>query len=79
MGIYVKDPATDRAVRKLAKLRDISITQAIRSAVEAELAREKEEEKENEAAIDRLIAKVASWPDTGRKADKEFYDSLNDD
>ena len=79
MGIYVKDPATDRAVRKLAKLRDISITEAIRSAVEAELARQKEEEKENEAAIDRLIAKVASWPDTGLKADKEFYDSLNDD
>ncbi len=79
MGIYVKDPATDRAVRKLARLRDISITEAIRSAVEAELARQKEEEKENEAAIDRLIAKVASWPDTGLKADKEFYDSLNDD
>jgi antitoxin VapB len=79
MGLYVKDPATDRAVRKLAKLRDISITEAIRSAVEAELAREKEEENENEAAIDRLIEKVASWPDTGLKADKKFYDSLNDD
>jgi antitoxin VapB len=79
MGLYVKDPATDRAVRKLAQLRDISLTEAIRSAVEAELARQHEEEKENEAAIDRLIEKVASWPDTGLKADKEFYDSLNDD
>ena len=79
MGIYVKDPKTDKAVRKLAKLRGSTLTEAIRSAVEAELAREKDGEQENEAAIDRLIAKVASWPDTGFKADKEFYDSLNDD
>ncbi len=79
MGIYVKDPKTDKAVRKLAKLRGSTLTEAIRCAVEAELAREKDEEQENEAAIDRLIAKVASWPDTGLKADKEFYDSLNDD
>lgn len=79
MGIYVKDPKTDKAVRKLAKLRGSTLTEAIRCAVEAELAREKDEERENEAAIDRLIQKVASWPDTGLKADKDFYDSLNDD
>jgi antitoxin VapB len=77
MTFYVKDPKTDKAVRRLAKLRGITLTEAIRVAVEAELAREKEDE--NEAAIDRLIAKVATWPNTGLKADKAFYDSLNDD
>lgn len=77
MTFYVKDPKTDKAVRKLAKLKGTTLTEAIRVAVVAALEREKEEE--NEAAIDRLIAKVASWPDTGLKADKAFYDSLNDE
>lgn len=77
MTFYVKDPKTDKAVRKLAKLKGTTLTEAIRTAVLAALEREKEEE--NEAAIDRLIAKVAAWPDTGLKADKAFYDSLNDE
>jgi antitoxin VapB len=77
MTFYVKDPATDKAVRKLAKLKGITLTEAIRSAVEAELEREKSEF--NEKAIDAIIAKVASWPDTGLKADKAFYDSLYED
>ena len=77
MAFYVKDPATDKAVRKLAKLKGITLTEAIRSAVEAELEREKSDV--NEKAIDAIIAKVASWPDTGLKADKAFYDSLYED
>jgi antitoxin VapB len=77
MTFYVKDPATDKAVRKLAKLKGITLTEAIRSAVEAELEREKNEV--NEKAIDAIIAKVASWPDTGLKADKAFFDSLYED
>ena len=77
MTFYVRDPATDKAVRKLAKLKGITLTEAIRSAVEAELEREKSDV--NEKAIDAIIAKVASWPDTGLKADKAFYDSLYED
>lgn len=77
MTFYVKDPETDKAVRKLAKLKGTTLTEAIRSAVEAELEREKSEV--NEKAIDAIIAKVASWPDTGLKADKAFFDSLYED
>jgi antitoxin VapB len=77
MSFCIKDPTTNAAARELAKLRGTTLTEAIRVAVEAQLALEKEEE--NEAAVDRLIAKVAAWPDSGLKADKAFYDSLNDD
>ena len=77
MTFYVKDPATDKAVRKLAKLKGTTLTEAIRTAVEAELEREKNEI--NEKAIDAIIARFASWPNTGLKADKEFFDSLNDE
>ena len=77
MTFYIKDPKTDRAVRRLAKLKGTSMTEAIRVAVEAALLAEKKEGRK--AAVDRLIAKIASWPKTGLKADKAFYDSLNDE
>ena len=77
MTFYIKDPKTDKVVRKLAKLRGITLTEAIRIAVEAELERDKQDDRE--AAVDRLIAKVAAWPDTGLKADKAFFDSLYED
>ena len=78
MGIYVKDPATDKAVRKLAKLRGVSITEVIRNLAKKALDEEKLSDVDD-AAVDALIAKMASWPRTGLKADKEFYDSLYED
>ena len=75
MTIYIKDPKTDKAIRKLAKLRGTTLTEAIRAAVEKELA----SELKQKVNIDDLIAKVASWPKTGLKADKAFFDSLNDE
>lgn len=78
MGIFIKDAATDKAIRKLAKLRGTTLTEAIRGAVNRALEEEKTSDVD-EAAVDALIAKVASWPKTGLKADKEFYDSLYED
>ena len=75
MTIYVKDPKTDKAIRRLAKLRGTTLTEAIRIAVEKELAKE----PKPKINIDDLIARVASWPNTGLKADKAFFDSLNDE
>ena len=41
MSIYIKDPATNVAVRKLAELRDVTLTEAIRDAVEKALREER--------------------------------------
>ena len=80
MGIYVKNPATEKAVRKLAKLRGTTLTEAIQNAVDKELVAEKAKKSDvDEAAVDAIIAEVASWPKTGLKADKEFFDSLYED
>ena len=80
MGIYVKDPVTDKAVRKLAKLRRTTLTDAIRTAVHKELAAEKANDYDvDEAAVDAIIARVRAWPKSGLKADKKFYDSLYED
>ena len=70
MSIYVKDPATSQAVRKLAKLRGVTLTEAIRLAVD---------EQERWEKLNELVKRDSSRPDTGFKADKAFYDSLYED
>ena len=77
MGIFIKDPETDKAVRKLAKLRGVSLTEAIRSAVTREL--ELSEADNEEVELKKLQERFASYPSTGLKADKRFYDSLYED
>lgn len=77
MGIYVKDNATDRAVRKLAKLKGTTLTEAIRSAVESEIGRL--EPSSEDAALAILIKQFKELPDTGLTADKVFFDSLYED
>jgi antitoxin VapB len=77
MGIFIKDPKTEEAIRKLAILRGVSLTEAVRAAVLQEL--EAAELPEEDALLAKLHQKVRSYPDTGLKADKEFYDSLYED
>jgi antitoxin VapB len=77
MGIFIKDPETDKAVRKLAKLRGTTLTEAIRAAVLKDLAAA---EPDSEGALlAELHRKVKALPETGLKADKEFYDGLYED
>ncbi len=45
MTFYVKDPATDKAVRKLAKLQGKTLTETIREAVEIGAGRPEKREK----------------------------------
>lgn len=77
MSIYVKDPATSQAVRKLAKLRGVTLTEAIRLAVDQALREDDEQERWEK--LNELVKRVSSRPDTGFKADKAFYDSLYED
>jgi antitoxin VapB len=77
MSIYIKDPVTDENVRKLAKLRGQTLTEAINSAVENELRRERR--KDLPERLDALLAKYAHLPKSGLEADKTFYDDMSGD
>ena len=78
MSIYIKDPATDKAVRQLAKLKGVTLTEAIRGAIERALAEEQVRENEDfMAGIRELQARLAKHPKTGLKADKAFFDWLS--
>jgi antitoxin VapB len=77
MTIYLKDEATSKAVRKLAKLRGTTLTEAVRSAVEEAIALSPDDAET--VALRKLQDKFASRRATGKKADKDFYDSLYED
>ncbi len=77
MGILIKDPQTEREIRELAELNGTSLTEAVRSAVRQ--ARAAARPPDEDALLAELHRKVASYPETGLKADKAFFDSLYDD
>jgi antitoxin VapB len=78
MAFHVRDPETDALVRKLAKHKGVGITEAIREAARNELEREESKLSLWERTA-YIRAEIASWPRTGLKADKAFFDSLSDE
>jgi antitoxin VapB len=78
MAFHIRDPKTDAAVRELAREKGVSITVAVREAAERELAERRKKLPLMERIKD-ITDEIASWPKTGLKADKAFYDSLNDE
>ena len=76
MAFHIADPATDAAVRQLAAERGVSLTAAVREAVENELRRTRRPLKER---IDEIAEDDRSYPMTGLKADKAFFDELAGD
>jgi antitoxin VapB len=77
MAFHVRDPATDLAVRRLARLQRTTITQAIREAVEHEFALT--------CAAPTLAERLRPLQDRfaalgrpgGAPADKAFFDALS--
>lgn len=78
MAFYVKDEATDAAVRKLAKLTNKSLTETIREAVESEYARQRRTTPLAER-LQPLVERYRRYPATGKDADKAFFDALSGD
>ncbi len=81
MTIYLKDETTSKAVRKLAKLRGTTLTEAVRTAVAAALAAEAKSSRSKKVLdeLAELRAEFAKRPNTGLKADKSFFDELSGD
>ena len=79
MAFHVRDPQTDALVRKLAKQKGVGITEAVKLAVDAELRRETAAKSPLRDRIRAIQDEVQSWPNTGLKADKAFFDELSGD
>lgn len=75
MAFSVKDKTTDAKVRELARLRGKGITETIREAVENEL-RSARRKLPLAARLEAIGEKYRRFPETGKKADKAFFDEL---
>lgn len=78
MAFHVRDPETDTLVRELARKRGVGLTEAIKQAVGAELARDVAK-PDRMARLRALQAEIAALPRSGLKADKAFFDDLSGD
>lgn len=76
ISIYVRDKATDEAVRKLAALKNLSLTEAIREAVVNEYDRERAKTL-LAARLDELAKQFARLPKSRLKAGEAFYDDVS--
>ena len=76
MAFHVRDPKTDQLVREFARKRGVGLTDAVKLAVSNELKRDEQDTPMLER-IRALQDEVASWPKSGLKADKAFFDWLS--
>lgn len=60
MTLSIKDPQTDALARKLAELKGQTITDAVRAALVAEIARAERGETARQARIRALVERVAA-------------------
>jgi antitoxin VapB len=79
MPFHVRDAATDRAVRRLAKLTGKSLTSTIREAVEHEYDLEL---RRRDMPLAERVGEIQAWVRSrsrgrGLPADKPFYDDLS--
>ncbi|ATC23610.1 type II toxin-antitoxin system VapB family antitoxin [Caulobacter vibrioides] len=79
MPFHVRDPETDALVRELAQKTKLGITEAVKLAATEALAAREKARAEKLARMDAILAEFDAAPRTGLKADKAFFDSLNDD
>ena len=79
MAFHVRDPKTDALVRELADKTKLGITEAVKLAAAEALASRDQARAEKLAKMRAISAEVASWPRTGLKADKAFFDEMYDD
>jgi antitoxin VapB len=79
MAFHVRDEATDKAVRRLAKLKGKTLTATIREAVEHEYERERAviPLSERLRPIQEELRRLSK--PGGLPADKAFYDELSGD
>ncbi|MEE7503722.1 type II toxin-antitoxin system VapB family antitoxin [Methylobacterium sp. C33D] len=79
MPLNIRSEEVNRLAEKLASRAGVSKTEAVRLALANELARRDAERETFLERVTQIQERLASYPSTGLKADKAFYDSLNDE
>ncbi|HEX7887397.1 MAG TPA: type II toxin-antitoxin system VapB family antitoxin [Phenylobacterium sp.] len=75
MAFHIRDGETDTLVRALARRKGIGLTEAVKQAVGAELARVSQDDRL--VKVREIQAQIAAQGRSGLKADKAFFDDLS--
>jgi antitoxin VapB len=75
MALHIRDPEAEEAVRELARMRNSTLTEAIRDSAKEAIARERRR-LPLEERLGNVWAMVRAMPDSGEVADKAFFDQL---
>lgn len=78
MPLNIRNEEVNRLAEKLATRRRLSKTEVVKQALQNELLREEQQIPLWER-LQPLRDAIAARPDTGKKADKEFFDELSGD
>jgi hypothetical protein len=73
MPLHIKDEAATEAVRRLARVRKLTLTEAVRIACEEALERDARARPIVERLTD-IHERLRCIPQTGKRADKAFFD-----
>ena len=79
MSLTIESEEVEQLAEQLASAARVDTTEAVRMALVNELQRREASLAEFLAHIKPIQDRIAAIPDTGLKADKAFYDSLNDE
>ena len=79
MPLNIRGEEVNQLAEKLASRAGVSKTEAVRIALTNELERQNRESDAFMERIKQIQDKLAAYSSTGLKADKAFYDSLNDE
>lgn len=78
MPLNIRSDEVNALAEKLAAMRKVTKTEAVRQALDEAVKRE----NDNIPFMERIKViqdRIASYPDTGLKADKAFFDELSGD
>lgn len=76
-SLFIKDPQTAELAERVARIRGVTKTKAVRDALEAALSDIRPKERKPDL-IEWIETRRAAHPlrPTGRKSDKAFFDQL---
>jgi antitoxin VapB len=79
MAFHVRDPEADAMLRSYAEEQRVGITEAIKLAVTRAREADAVAKAGKRAALKAIRDQLNSYPRTGEKADKAFFDELSGD
>lgn len=76
MGLFIRDDSIRDMARRLAEARRTTVTDAVRKALERDLAALEQDLKARERRLDAALAKLDALPRRQVTSDHDLYDEL---